>query len=251
MLKHLSTCLLAGLVATAVVRAQNADTPRDINTLGGVFSAAQAERGQQAFLANCARCHRADLGGQNARPLKGTYFLDHWREFKLGLLFNQIRANMPPPNERRGEISDQQYLDIITFILQGNGLPSGPRDLEMSQLDTVTLVGPAGHQPPPSSSMVHLVACFVQIGDNAFGLAKSSRPIRTLLTEMTPDERTAAANWTTGVENFYLQSIDVIDNFIPEQHLNSKVHAKGYLILQPNRERINLTALEVLDDDCQ
>ena len=65
------------------------------------------------------------------------------------------------------------------------------------------------------------------------------------------DERAEAANWTTGDENYYLQSIDVIDDFIPEDHLNAKVHAKGYLILQPNRERINLTALEVLADRCQ
>jgi hypothetical protein len=250
MLKMLTGWLLVA-AGTALIGAQSADIRREDTVLAGVYSAEQAARGQEAFLQNCARCHRADLGGQNARPLKGQYFLDHWREFKLELLFNQIRANMPPPDQRRGEISDQTYLDIMTFLLQGNGLPTGPRELKIDQLDKITLVGPNGPQPPPSSSMVHVVACFREVSDNVWGLAKSSRPVRTLLTELTADERAEAANWTIGEEYYYLQSIDGIPNFIPENHLNAKVHAKGYYIAQPNRERINLTALEVIDDDCK
>ncbi len=247
MLKILGPALVAAVVSTALGRAQNAPVTRD--TTAGVYSAAQAERGQAAFLENCARCHRADLGGQNARPLKDKYFLDHWREFRLELLFNQIRANMPPPQARQGEIPDQTYLDILTFILQGNGLPAGPRELELGQLGAITFVGNDGPQLPPSSSMVHVVACFAEISDNRFGLAKASRPVRTLLTDMTPDERADAAAWSIGDEYYRLQSLDVLPDFIPEQHLGAKVHAKGYLILQPNQERINLTALEILDDD--
>jgi len=70
MLKILGACLFSVLAATALIRAQDAAGPRD--TAGGVYSTAQAERGRAAFLENCARCHRADLGGQNARSLKAS-----------------------------------------------------------------------------------------------------------------------------------------------------------------------------------
>jgi mono/diheme cytochrome c family protein len=232
---------------TTLVAAQQAPTPRD--TTAGVYSTAQVERGRTAFLANCARCHRADLGGQNARPLKDKYFLDHWREMTLDLLFNQIRVNMPPPQARQGEIPDQTYLDIHTYILQGNGLPAGPRELDISQLGSITFVGKDGPQLPPSSSMVHVVACLARISDNRYGLAKSTRPVRTLLTDMQPDERAQAEGWALGSEHYRLQSLDILANFNPDDHLGAKVHAKGYLILQPDQERINLTALEVLDDE--
>jgi len=250
MLKWLGVCLIAA-AATALVRAQDVDVARGDTVLAGVYSAAQAERGQAAYTQYCARCHRADLGGQNARPLRGPYFMDHWREFKLELLFNSIRANMPPPSAGRVEIPDRTYLDILTFLLQGNGLPAGTRELELDHLSAVTLVGKDGPQLPPSSSMVHVVACFAQISANTWGLAKSSRPVRTLLTELTPAEREEAATWEIGSEYYYLQSLEVVPDFIPEDHLNAKVHAKGYFILQPNRERINLTALEVLSEDCE
>lgn len=251
MLKILGACLIGAAVATALVQAQTTPTARDATTLAGVYSDAQLERGRAAYMQNCARCHRADLGGQNARPLKDQYFLDHWREYKLDLLFNAIRANMPPPDSGRGPIADETYLDILTFLLQGNGQPAGPRELDMDRLGEITFVGPNGPQLPPSSSIVHVVACFRQVSDNEWGLAKSSRPVRTLLTELTQDERDAAATWAIGDEYYYLQSLDVVPNFIPEDHLEAKVHAKGYFILQPNRERINLTALEVLDDTCE
>ena len=250
MLKTVAAALTAAATATVLAHPQDAAGSRD--TTAGVYSAAQAERGRVAFLNNCARCHRADLGGQNARPLKDKYFLDHWREFKLELLFNQIRANMPPPQVRQGEIPDPTYLDILTFILQGNGLPAGPRELEANQLRDITFVGKDGPQLPPSSSIVHVVTCFKEISDNRFGLARASRPVRTLLTEITPEERAEASSWAIGDEYYRLQSLDVLPDFIPENHLNAKVHAKGYLILQPNLERINLTALEVIDEqDCQ
>lgn len=247
----IGVCVIVATTAAVLVQAQQAAVARDETVLAGVYSAAQAERGKAAYLQHCARCHRDDLGGQNARPLKGSYFLDHWREFKLELLYNSLRANMPPPNARRGEIPDDTYLDILTFLLQGNGLPAGTRELRHEQLGATTLVGKDGPQLPPSSSMVHVVACFAQISDNRWGLAKASRPVRTLFTEMTADEREEAATWSLGDEYYRLQSLDVVPDFIPEEHLESKVHAKGYLILQPNLERINLTAIEVIDDDCR
>lgn len=256
MARILGACLAWALAVTALAAAQNTaaqntNVQRD-DTRAGVYSAAQAERGQAAYDRYCARCHRADLGGLNARPLTGPAFFDRWREFTLDLLFNALRANMPPPQARPREgITDQEYLDIMTFLLKGNGQPAGSRDLALDQLGAFTLVGADGPQLSPSSSIVHVVACFRQISDNRWGLAEASHPVRTLLEQITDEERNRAATWTTGDGYYRLQSLDIVPDFIPEEHLDARVHAKGYLILQPGQERINLIALEVLADDCK
>ena len=129
-------------------------------------------------------------------------------------------------------------------------LPSGAQELTLDEVRTITLVGKEGSQPLPSSSLVQVVACFRQIGDETWGLSHASRPARALTTEITPAERDAIAGAMLGDESYRLQSLDVVPSFSAEANRDTKVYAKGYLILQPNRTRINLTALEVVDDAC-
>jgi len=250
--RRLGLVLLAALAATTVARAQSDAVTTEGTVLAGVYTTAQADRGRVAYGQYCARCHREDLGGTTAPPLKGQHFLDQWREFKLEVLFNAIRTNMPP---RRGGprpvIPDASYLDIVTLLLQENGLPSGARELALNDARTVTLVGKEGPQTPPSSSLVRVVACYAEIAENTWGLASASRPVRTLDPEITQAERNVFFEATLGDGSYRLQSLDVVPDFAPEKNRNAKVYAKGYLILQPNRERINLTALEVVDDTCR
>jgi mono/diheme cytochrome c family protein len=250
--RRLGLVLIAALAATTVVRAQNDATTSGGTVLAGVYTTAQAERGRAAYEQYCARCHREDLGGRTAPPLKGQHFLDQWREFKLEVLFNAIRTNMPP---RRGgprpAIPDATYLDIVTLLLQENELPSGTQELTADGARTTTLVGKDGPQTPPSSSLVQVVACFSQIAENTWGLANASRPVRTLTTDITQAERNVFFEATLGDGLYRLQTLDVVPDFAAEKSRNTKVYAKGYLILQPNRERLNLTALEVVDDTCR
>jgi hypothetical protein len=249
--RRLGLILIVGLAATMGARAQD-DVPATEGTvLAGVYTAAQADRGRVAYTQYCARCHREDLGGQTAPALKGQHFLDQWREFKLEVLFNAIRTNMPP---RRGgprpSIPDSAYLDIVTLLLQENELPAGTRELAVDDVAALTLVGKTGPQTPPSSSLVRVVACLQQNADNTWGLSNASRPVRTLDTDITQAERNLFFEATLGDHAYRLQSLDVVPDFAAEKSRNAKVYAKGYLILQPNRERINLTALEVVDDTC-
>ena len=61
----------------------------------GAYTAAQAERGQKAFTANCAGCHQADLGGKGEIPaLKGDGFMERWHDYSAKPLFNMIRTEM-------------------------------------------------------------------------------------------------------------------------------------------------------------
>src|SRR5688572_33188202 len=63
----------------------------------GVFSDAQATRGQALYAQRCAGCHGADLtGGPQAPPLEGAAFRFKWRQEPLSALFIKIRYTMPP-----------------------------------------------------------------------------------------------------------------------------------------------------------
>ncbi len=115
-------CVL--ILAASVIHAQER-TVRD-----GVFSRAQAERGQALYAQRCALCHGAALQGVNAPPLVGSVFVGRWSAEPLGTLFAKIRNTMPP--DRSLQLTDQQTADVVAHVLQTGGFPAGGADLSMS-----------------------------------------------------------------------------------------------------------------------
>jgi hypothetical protein len=51
-----------------------------------------------------------------------------WKGKSMGELFQQVRSTMPLGDA--GSLDDQTYLDILAYIFQFNGAPSGNRKLE-------------------------------------------------------------------------------------------------------------------------
>src|SRR5690242_6722513 len=75
--------------------------------LDGVYSDAQAKRGDAEYGMNCAKCHEgADVDGP---PLTGDPFIDRWREDSLASLFTFIRTQMP--RDTPGKLSEPVYRD--------------------------------------------------------------------------------------------------------------------------------------------
>lgn len=133
-------------------------------TLDGVYSEEQAARGEDAYNRNCARCHQADLNGTGGAPaLRTTTFTENWREGYLGNLFHHIQAWMPPQN-LKGTLPEQRYLDILTYILAANDFPAGPKELTKDDLDTVLLVEEDGARELPPSSTIRAVGCLARNG---------------------------------------------------------------------------------------
>src|SRR5262245_25505733 len=90
--------------------------------LDGVFSDPQASRGQDTYNSACASCHGVAFEGISAPELTGNRLMDRWREGMLDGIYGFIRQRMPlgrTPNSNT--ISDKEYLDVVTFILKGNG----------------------------------------------------------------------------------------------------------------------------------
>ena len=122
---HLRNTLLSAAVALGLVACDQESTqePTSLVIPAAMTSAFsdQAALGADKFAANCAACHGVNLEGTTLGPLlSGRPFLQRWGDRTPSLLFNNIKANMPPGGNEG--ISDADYLSITAHILDTNGV---------------------------------------------------------------------------------------------------------------------------------
>jgi cytochrome c5 len=245
----LAGALLCGLVPRTM-RAQaqvNANAPRTVRD--GVFTAAQAARGEAQFSANCAKCHEgADVDGP---PLTGDPFLDRWREDTLESLFGFIKARMP--QDAPGKLEASAYLDVLSYLLKANSIPAGARELTTDALGGTLLVGKDGPKPLPANALVKAIGCLAQDADHAWTLTRASELARTRnADEMTAEELMDAAGKALGTQTFGLQNLaDLGPAFSAEANQGHKVLIKGVLIRRANNViRINVTSAGSIAASC-
>jgi mono/diheme cytochrome c family protein len=90
------------------------------------FSARQAERGHQLYLARCVLCHGANLEGVSAPSLVGDDLATPDTP-SIGDVFTTIVHRMPKSNP--GTLAPSDATDIEAFLLSSNGFASGAHDL--------------------------------------------------------------------------------------------------------------------------
>jgi mono/diheme cytochrome c family protein len=112
-------------IMAAVVFAAGAAQAGSVND--GVYSAAQAQRGRATYDAECARCHGPTLGGGGGGPAISGPFWTAWDGRTLGALFNLTRKSMPADGP--GRLSEQEYADILAYMLSVNRYPAGQAEL--------------------------------------------------------------------------------------------------------------------------
>lgn len=110
----------------AIVTLAAATAGSDIWT--GVYSEAQARRGDALYAEKCASCHAPDLSGIDQAPaLAGGDFTSAWNDLSMNDLFERVRIGMPA--DKPGTLERQQVADVLAFILQKNALPTGQTEL--------------------------------------------------------------------------------------------------------------------------
>lgn len=96
--------------------------------VNGAFSAEQVSTGLELYTKHCSTCHGVTLAGGPAMPaLKGPAFMAGWNGRALSELFAFVRTSMPPG--AGGSLKDQQYVDVITYLMQENGFEPGDETL--------------------------------------------------------------------------------------------------------------------------
>ena len=95
----------------------------------GVFTKQQADRGKEAYGRTCTHCHRDDLSGNEdgAPALRGAEFSERWKDRPLSEFYFVLGETMP--QDEPASLTAQAYVDIISFILSGNNMPVGEREL--------------------------------------------------------------------------------------------------------------------------
>jgi mono/diheme cytochrome c family protein len=115
---------------TSIALSRGAAAPQETtaSVWDGVYSDAQAQRGETAYRQACVNCHGPELEGADMTPpLTGGAFTANWNDLTLGDLFERIRATMPL--DKPGTLSRQQNADLVAFLLKANQWPSGATEL--------------------------------------------------------------------------------------------------------------------------
>jgi cytochrome c len=138
--------LVAGFMllgAAGIVQGQESTAK---STSSGVFSNEQAKRGETAYNANCVTCHGSELRSTDREipHLSDKSFKFSWIGKTIAEKYELVRDSMPPKEEH--SLSDQVYLDIVTYILKFNKVPAGDQELkpDLEILKQITIAAPPG-----------------------------------------------------------------------------------------------------------
>jgi polar amino acid transport system substrate-binding protein len=121
---------MAGIFAAACTASSPSPTPPSTTT------GQPADTGKAIFASHCARCHGANGQGVTAPTVIGTNSsLDKYNTAQG--LYNFVSTAMPA--NAPGSLSQQDYLDVVTFLLVQDKYISPGTVLNTSQLGSISL----------------------------------------------------------------------------------------------------------------
>ena len=113
------------------------------------YTTDQASSGKNLYATHCAVCHGAqgqggpvpkqfgDLAGLGAPPLVGPGHLPGMES--VGQVYDFASKNMPA--DKPGSLKSEEYLDIISFALQANGIAPDGKPLTPDSAKGIKLSG--------------------------------------------------------------------------------------------------------------
>ena len=115
-------CLFAAAVALCCATGLVAQEKRSVKT--GVYTAAQADRGQSLFRSKCASCHAPNR-------FTDDLFYSSFAGKPLWEMFDVISDSMPEDNP--GSLKKEEYADVIAYLLKLNNFPTGATELPIDK----------------------------------------------------------------------------------------------------------------------
>lgn len=123
--RSLSSLLIAGTALASLACGRSTDE-HPHSTLAGAYSAEQAKRGMDVYAGMCVSCH-AGMGNH-----VGPVFRAWWGGHDLLEMYRFISNNMPKNDP--GALAPDEYLAVIAYLLQMNGMPAGKTPLSVDTL---------------------------------------------------------------------------------------------------------------------
>jgi mono/diheme cytochrome c family protein len=128
-----SRLVLAGAVAwmgsiTLILAQPVPDAAATQTVWSGIFSEAQAFRGEKVADTACIGCHGAGLEGGDSGPrLVGGNFLSAWQGKPVGELFDWTLKTMP--ENAPGTLKEEDVAAVVAYMFQRNDMPAGKQDM--------------------------------------------------------------------------------------------------------------------------
>jgi mono/diheme cytochrome c family protein len=94
--------------------------PASRSSSTGVYSREQGSRGEEVYVGQCRSCHTPEA---HASPT----FQAAWGGKSLHELYAYIRERMPKNDP--ASLSDQEYVDVLAYLLRLNRAPVGAAEL--------------------------------------------------------------------------------------------------------------------------
>lgn len=232
------------------IAAAQSDSTRQRTARDGVFTAAQAERGREAYEGtSCERCHLDTLegreqggGGNGGAPLKGLRFIQDFGESRLSTLVNKMRVDKP--NEDPGTLSEQTALDIAAYILLKNDYPAGAAELTSESAAATWIPGPPGATGIANHTVVNSSGCLFHDPTDSWLLIKALP-----LSPVTPAMQAAAATSNGSASTHTFRLLNAYSNNAAS-FANRTVKVEGYLVRLGAEIRVSLTSLEPAGGPC-
>jgi mono/diheme cytochrome c family protein len=96
-------------------------------TSAGVYTTEQAASGATLYAQRCAVCHgKSGEGTWEVPPVKGR-FMANWGKSSVAALSDYIGRAMP--QFAPGTLNAKDTAELVAYLLQINGQPSGPKPL--------------------------------------------------------------------------------------------------------------------------
>ena len=139
--------VIALLLSAQVAHAQSNGASASARTsMSGIFSQKQASAGRNVYAMQCSACHSTSTH-------TGPAFMKSWQGRTVWDLYTFLKDNMP--QSEPGALSDQEYIQVVTYMLSLNKMPAGDHDLAVDQavlksirIDTTAVSGAAPGAAP-------------------------------------------------------------------------------------------------------
>lgn len=239
---HLRRAAWLAAIMTGLLTPLIAQDPPPIWT--GVYTAAQADRGRTVIENHCSECHHADLSGGEGPALMGQSFMVKWEMQSVERLFHKVRDTMPEVGNT--DVTHQEKLDSVAFMLQQNGYPAGTVELTDANgaLAAIRMEPRDGPGVPRSGALVQAVGCLQKAGSQ-WTLTQSTEPQVTSRDPLTASEKEAMSTAAPGT-----RTIELLSVYPTPEQAQGTVLVKGLFINRPAGMRINVTSVELVHLNC-